>query len=45
VIGREHQHERVAITFGREHGGDCNGETGITTHGLEHDIGLDPALT
>ena len=44
VIGRQHQHEGIAVAFGREHGGDRDGGTGIAAHGLEHDVGLDAAL-
>jgi len=42
VVGR--QHERVAIAFGREQGGDRDRKTSITAHWLEHDVCLDTAL-
>ncbi len=44
VIGREHQHEGVAVALGREHGGDRDRGAGIAAHRLQHDVGLDAAL-
>ena len=44
VVGREHQHERIAVALGREHGGDRDRGAGIAAHRLQHDVGLDAAL-
>ena len=44
VVGRQHEHEGVAIAFGGEKGGDGHGKTRIAAHRLEHDVGLDAAL-
>jgi hypothetical protein len=45
VVGREHQHGRIAIAFGRKYCGNRNRGTGIAAHGLEHDVGFDATLT
>jgi hypothetical protein len=45
VVGRQHEHEGIAIAFGREQGGDRDRRTRIAAHRLEHDVGLDAALT
>src|SRR5262249_7463058 len=44
VVGRQHEHEGVAIAFGGEKGGDGHRKTRIAAHRLEHDVGLDAAL-
>ena len=44
VVGREHEHEGIAVARGREHGGDRDRGAGIAAHRLEHDVGLDAAL-
>jgi hypothetical protein len=45
VIGREHQHQGVAVALDREYGGNRDRRTGIAAHRLEYDIRLDAALT
>ena len=44
VVGGQHEHERLGITFGCKHGGDRDGGPRIAPHRLEHDIGLDAQL-
>ena len=44
MVGGQHQHECVAIAFGREHRRDRNRGTGIAAHRLEHDVGFDAVL-
>ena len=44
VVGRQHEHEGIAITFRCEQGGDRDRKTRIAAHRLEHDVGLDAAL-
>jgi len=44
VVGRQHEHEGVAIAFGREQGGDRDRKTRIAAHRLEHNVGLDATL-
>ena len=39
-----HQHERIAIAFGRKYRGDRDCGTGIAAHGLEHDVGFNATL-
>jgi len=44
MVGGQHEHESVAITFCCEHRRHSNGGTGIAATGLEHDIGFDTLL-
>ncbi len=44
VVGRQHEHEGIAIALGREQGGDRDSKTRIAAHRLEHDVGLDATL-
>jgi hypothetical protein len=44
VVGRQHEHQSVAVPLGREHGRDRDRWAGIATHRLQHDVGRDAAL-
>src|SRR5262249_46562849 len=44
VVGRKDQHERIAIAFRREYGGDRNRGAGVAAHGLKHDVGVEATL-
>ena len=44
VVGGQHEHERLGITFLRKDGGDRDRWPRIATHRFEYDIGLDALL-
>jgi len=45
VVGRQYEHQGIAIAFGREQGGGRDRKTRVVKHRLEHDVGLLLAMT